>query len=367
MQEKFSYSSQPHAAPTKRKNKFRDTEEDDGKLGFNMMNDPRVVRGNTYAAKVLTTSMKREQDMQMQTTTQRIKSEAGLRKSKDINRAMTPPPVDGRVHMNMQTENYLEELSDKPIEIDADTQTHPFMDRPASPLFVPAKTGKDTSTQIEPGDLFDFDLEVSPILEVLVGKTIHVAMIELMQEEELEAIKRDQEEYEAIRNIELAEVQRLEAEARRRAEEKERRVQQERKRLQERAELEEKIAARAFSTQYLSTLHLGVMNELFEIGFFYDPVKKEAEEIFMSDLVKNLKKSVDSYRSAESILEEMLLEACERAKGYQRRASSFRAELIEKQRLAELELKLKAEEEAKRKAEEEAAAREATEENTAED
>ena len=60
------------------------------------------------------------------------------------------------------------------------------MDRPASPLFVRAKTGVDVVTQILPGDLFDFDLEVEPVLEVLVGKTIHVAMLELMQEEELE-------------------------------------------------------------------------------------------------------------------------------------------------------------------------------------
>jgi hypothetical protein len=62
------------------------------------------------------------------------------------------------------------------------------MDRPASPLFVRACTGQDMETQILPGDLFDFDLEVEPLLEVLVGKSIHVAMLELMQEEELEAI-----------------------------------------------------------------------------------------------------------------------------------------------------------------------------------
>lgn len=34
--------------------------------------------------------------------------------------------------------------------------------------------GIDIETQIENGDLFDFDLEVEPILEVLVGKTIYI-------------------------------------------------------------------------------------------------------------------------------------------------------------------------------------------------
>ncbi len=40
------------------------------------------------------------------------------------------------------------------------TQTDAFLDRPATPLFVPAKMGVDATTQIEAGDLFDFDFEV---------------------------------------------------------------------------------------------------------------------------------------------------------------------------------------------------------------
>lgn len=43
------------------------------------------------------------------------------------------------------------------------------MDRPPSPIFVPQSSGDDVATQIEPGELFDFDLEVQPILEALVG------------------------------------------------------------------------------------------------------------------------------------------------------------------------------------------------------
>ncbi|RVE40601.1 hypothetical protein evm_014749 [Chilo suppressalis] len=57
-------------------------------------------------------------------------------------------------------------------------QTDLFADRPPTPLYVPAKTGADAGTQIYPGDLFDFDLEVQPILEVLVGKTAEQALAE---------------------------------------------------------------------------------------------------------------------------------------------------------------------------------------------
>ena len=61
---------------------------------------------------------------------------------------------------SLQTESYLEELTDTVPEADMQTQTDPFLDRPATPMFVPAKMGVDATTQIEAGDLFDFDFEV---------------------------------------------------------------------------------------------------------------------------------------------------------------------------------------------------------------
>ena len=60
----------------------------------------------------------------------------------------------------MQTETYLEELTDVVPEAEAGTQTDELPARPPSPTFVPAKIGVDTTTQIEEGDLFDFDREV---------------------------------------------------------------------------------------------------------------------------------------------------------------------------------------------------------------
>ena len=40
--------------------------------------------------------------------------------------------------------------------------------------------------------LFHFDLEVQPILEVLVGKTVEQALLEVMEEEELAALRAQQ-------------------------------------------------------------------------------------------------------------------------------------------------------------------------------
>merc|ERR1719486_1775954 len=134
-------------------------------------------------------------------------------------RAGTPEPMPGRKHMDIQTDSYLEELTERTVEFEAETQTDFLLDRPPSPLFMPAKIGVDIDTQIEDGELFDFDVECEPVLEVLVGKTLEQSMMEVLEEEELESLRRHQEEFEKRRNAELLEVSRIEAAEQRRHDE----------------------------------------------------------------------------------------------------------------------------------------------------
>lgn len=346
-QGEFSYTSEPHAAPVKSKTKYRDENDDESGNG-NLMSDPRVVRGSTYAAKVTG-----------QTGTVKEKPRRTNRRGMGgTRRSSTPPPVPGRSHMDIQTDDVLEELTDKPVELDMETQTPAVNDRPPSPLFVRAKIGHDMETQILPGDLFNFDMEVAPILEVLVGKTLHVSMLEIMQEEELSAIALQQSEFETIRNIELAEVQRLEAELKRKAQEKERRLEQESKRKLARRALEEKIAARSFSQSYLGSLHTGVFDTLIAEGFLYDPVRKEIEDLFMADMITNLRTQADSYIAAQEVASELLDATRVNARAFGQEAVMLRQALKEKlereaaQAKAEAAAKLAAEEEAARAAEE---------------
>ena len=70
MQGEFSYSSQPHAAPVKRTGKYRDDGEEEGNPVQNLMHDPRVVRGNTYSAKMLSSTGGKEGAPQKSTTRQ---------------------------------------------------------------------------------------------------------------------------------------------------------------------------------------------------------------------------------------------------------------------------------------------------------
>ena len=156
--------------------------EEENLISNNIMFDRRVVRGNTYAAHVVTQNAQHEVERLRHENERTLRREATRRRRGQLEKPNTPPPASGRVHVEAQTETFLEELYDLPVETVATTQTEPLLDRPPSPLFIPSKTGVDKETEIPPSDLFDFDMEVKPILEVVVGKTLRISMLEVMEE-----------------------------------------------------------------------------------------------------------------------------------------------------------------------------------------
>uniref|UniRef100_A0A8C3KAY9 Radial spoke head 3 n=1 Tax=Calidris pygmaea TaxID=425635 RepID=A0A8C3KAY9_9CHAR len=269
------------------------------------MYDRRVVRGNTYALQVIPVSTQPSL-LEIQRRREARRRALARKRAKEQMLSRTPEPVEGREHVHVQTELYLEEISDRIIEVDIECQTDAFLDRPATPLFIPAKTGKDVATQIEEGELFDFDIEVKPILEVLVGKTIEQALLEVMEEEELAQLWAHQRAYAELRNAELAEAQRLEEQDRRYREEQERRKLQHMQMLQKQKETTEKIAARAFAQRYLTDLIPSVFNNLRESGFFYDPIERDIETEFLPWLMTEVEETLERKVLGRTMLDSLI-------------------------------------------------------------
>jgi hypothetical protein len=81
-------------------------------------------------------------------------------------------------------------------ECDAGEQTDAFLAPEPHKPYVPKKTGIDAYTQIEDEDaLFDFDVEVEPILDVMVGKILEQAVLELEQARELQSLSASKVRY----------------------------------------------------------------------------------------------------------------------------------------------------------------------------
>nr|XP_014353288.1 PREDICTED: radial spoke head protein 3 homolog [Latimeria chalumnae] len=293
----YTFSSRPRAVQNRKK--YRDPmlmDQTESVMNYgNIMYDRRVVRGNTYGQHALPVTSQPD-PIEIQRQQEARRRAVARKRAKEQLRPRTPEPVEGRKHVNVQTELYLEELSDRVEEVDVQCQTDAFLDRPATPLFIPAKTGMDVATQIEEGELFDFDIEVVPMLEVLVGKTIEQALLEVMEEEELASLCAQQNAFQELRNAELAEVQRLEEQERRHRVEKENRKKQLREALVKERETAEKIAARAFAQQYLADLIPSVFSRLRDHGYFYNPVERDIENGFlpwlMTEVVNTLEKSI---------------------------------------------------------------------------
>ncbi|KAG5889077.1 hypothetical protein JTB14_004921 [Gonioctena quinquepunctata] len=230
----------------------------------------------------------------------------------------SPPVVQGRKHEKVQTEVYLEEIFVNPPVADSCTQTDLFLERPVSPFYVPAKTGADAETQIYPGDLFDFDMEVQPILEVLVGKTIEQALIEVLEEEELAALREQQRRFLEIRAAETAEALRLEEREKRLTLEKSRRIQECEKGLQAQKEMEEKIAAAVLMQGYMANLLPSALEDLESDGFLMDSIKQSLEEGFMPWLMKEVTHEMQEMVSSRDVLTDIVREILEnRADIYQ--------------------------------------------------
>ncbi|XP_047716341.1 LOW QUALITY PROTEIN: radial spoke head protein 3 homolog [Prionailurus viverrinus] len=309
----YTYTSRPRALPCQRR-RYRDhlmqLAEEPVHHG-NIMYDRRVVRGNTYA--LHTGPLPGQPDpIEIQRQQQAKRRALAKKRAQEQFRPRTPEPVEGRKHVDVQTEMYLEEIADRIIEVDVECQTDAFLDRPPTPLFIPAKTGKDVATQILEGELFDFDLEVKPMLEVLVGKTIEQSLLEVMEEEELANLRASQYAYEELRNVELAEVQRLAEQEKRHREEKERRKRQQWEVVYKHGETAQKVAARVFAQRYLADLLPSVFDSLRDGGYFYDPVERDIEIGFLPWLMNEVDKTMEYSMVGRTVLDMLIREVVEK-------------------------------------------------------
>lgn len=203
------------------------------------MNDRRVQRGNTYAAMIIpagsypdsfnaASNKENKPTLATRVSPALVTSLQVHKNSRQVfqypNRDIpSPEPVMNRAHLAIQTEEFVEHLTDKPFSTEQGVATEFYLDRPPVPLFQPLMPPKPNckATQIYDGDheLFDFDKEVEPMLNVLVEKSLEQAQMEVLEEHELVLIKQQSEEYQQLRNAELIQAQRFEAAEQRVAEE----------------------------------------------------------------------------------------------------------------------------------------------------
>ena len=171
-------------------------------------------------------------------------------------------------------------------EREAETQTSAEFKAAIPVRFVSKTSGIDEQTQIEDTDLFDFETEVKPMLEVLVERSMNTAVLELKEELEIAKLKDHQERFHKIRNAELVEIQRLEAAEKRKQEEKTRRIEQERAQIEVAKIATSKAISIKISRELFSAICDDSIQSLKHKGFFRDPSLVYLETVYVPNVIQ---------------------------------------------------------------------------------
>merc|ERR1719386_399483 len=127
--ETYAFAAKPRAVEPRQNYRTADS-------GLNIMADRRVVRGNTYAALVLPRDDPAEVAKQREAQRRRL-----MRANATTKRPGTPEAVFGRKHTDIQTDSYLEELTERVVEFEAETQTDFFWTGRNRPSSSPQRLG----------------------------------------------------------------------------------------------------------------------------------------------------------------------------------------------------------------------------------
>ncbi len=178
----------------------------------NLMFEKRVVRGNTYSEYV-----KSKEDELLYRSNQQtsMRGGGGAAAAAASRNAIDPKlqnsfnqttldvdpvenwadqPPQGKAYAKCYVEPSLLAETDLPPSHDATTQTDFIIEKEIPDLSIPKYNPISKETQIYPGELpFDFEYEAEPLIQVLMTRILEESRIEVLEEQELIAMKKRQE------------------------------------------------------------------------------------------------------------------------------------------------------------------------------
>ena len=187
----------------------------------------------------------------------------------------TPEAPPGKQNIDIQTDQFVAELTDKAPVYEIGCQTEFKIERPPTPHKMPKIAGVTKKTLTEDNELFLFEDEVEPILSVLCGKTLEVARMEVLQEEELAEMKRQQDSFANMRKNEEAEIKKMEDAEKKRLEAYEAKKSLERSRREAKKIAHKKVVSRVLGKRFNSNLKVCALTFLRDVGMFRNTFEQD--------------------------------------------------------------------------------------------
>lgn len=307
----FKYSSEPKAI--KGKTKYRS----DNDVTLTLMSDPRVARGNTHslARKVaLASHTQAVNAMTMAAVTTR----KGKTAQEPSDQLPFPTYFYEPTTFTGDGLNVLQYCEEDPATNyvttnDEGTQSDAFAPRPITPDYVPRKTGVDCATQIEDqSELFDFDKEVKPMLNIIVDKTIEQALFEVRSEAELLSLEAAATEFREKKSKELEWVKERETKVIQEIQAKRALVHEKSLEQREQTEVRRLIAGRFCFSQLLPSIVDEMLGSLVENGQWHDPTLLDIQQEVLPAVEDVVINRQNRRIQTELVVDEMLAAAKEK-------------------------------------------------------
>jgi radial spoke head protein 3 len=299
---KYTFTEGPRTVAAKRA-KYRDEDGPKPSMGNSMNNlmfDRRVVRGNTFHS--LGAGISPMNVAQKQKPRKRRKEPVSIF---DLR-----PKLNRNEPVNLEA--YLVEKTNDVPEVNETTQTDVFAEKDdKDDVYVPKKTGIDAYTQIEDADnLFKFDEEVEPILEILVGKTMEQALQEVEEEDELKNLRERKRVLYEQKEAEEQRIKGMEEDEIKLYQSKEDRVNAEKDRVERERLVSQKVGASTLS-QGMVGEHLvnSVFDRMQEAGHFKDATRLDVENKFMPWIMDMVGGELNNIENSRALVDEAIKKA----------------------------------------------------------
>jgi len=289
--------------------------------------DKRVHRGNTYS--LYTQNAIKEA---LQDAVEEPAPKATIRKRErepDIFNLPLPEKVSQPVDLTPH-------LVAKEVIVEVETaeaQTDEFLPEPPQEQYQPQKIGIDASTQVEDGELFDFDAEVEPILDVLVNKTLEQSLTEVEDAYELDNMKSFKQQWFERQRASMKDWQEQVEAEKKLWKEKNEIMNKQRVVKRQEAQVLLKLQAVAAARKHIKGLVPNTVADIQEMAF-PDEREMAITKLFMPQLMQNVRAEVSSLTAARRRVEDL-------AKTAARSSVAVRQEALQKHREKQSMLDLK--------------------------
>ena len=330
-------------------------EQGGSKLTYNFVTNPGLKRGHNFGIIYVTSSNYDETSSIKSPNKQKKNYRTNLNNKNYLSQLKEKEEQDKRRNekegeCGVCTQKVTTTVRPTPITFEEIVQTDPLPEPPQPVLIWPKKTGIDVECQIEDGDLFNFDTEVQPLVHIIVSKTLEESRREVLEEEELNHMKQQQEKYKKTNKINDERIKSIENKEKERFKEHNRKKELKNKRNELTKIFQKKLQSRMKAKQYISKLKSDCYNSLSQRKTF----KNKEDNYYFTDLLPELQGLVNEFSKNDYLIVNKMKDMFSKRKIENDKKMHEESIIKEKNRLANNERirKINAELEEKRKREE---------------